>query len=458
MATPEVEGLLKDARLVIDYAARAGRLPDDTLPKAVAAVEQASTADALPETASLVTALNAAVRAIAPMTLIELRAGRSPFEARSQKAPRILLLCVLPCILVGLVYYTQLLHQEETAVKALQQIQDARPLDKLNTVRRMAELERVLEKRDSHYDQYHRAITELRDLHERIWSVSLLVQAAADRADWDSLSLFRWLFGNSSPSQPQPSSTAAARTTSISTTEAGAQPLSSGAAVAVEPAIPVPATATQNGPSDPIAEAWALCARAPSASSTGSGTPEELNEGKKVSADNPWFCGVLADLKSEFLFATILKQGLKYSGSMPFILSFSYTIQADMAKLNGWVLPLLYGLLGASVFLMRNLLDPRTANTDLFSSLLRIALGGIAGIVIGWFWVPAPSKGAELVAITSVPFALAFLAGFSIDMLFSLLDRLNRTISDEPGRGTPPNAASSNVVAPSPTGVPQEGQ
>jgi ABC-type proline/glycine betaine transport system permease subunit len=94
------------------------------------------------------------------------------------------------------------------------------------------------------------------------------------------------------------------------------------------------------------------------------------------------------------------------------------------------------------------MLDTRTPNINFLPSVLRMALGGIAGIVIGWFWVPAPSKGAELVAITSAPFALAFLAGFSIDILFSLLDRLNRAISDEPGRGAPPVVLSSKVSSP----------
>ena len=54
-----------------------------------------------------------------------------------------------------------------------------------------------------------------------------------------------------------------------------------------------------------------------------------------------------------------------------------------MAALNGWILPLLYGLLGATVFPMRNILDTRTPHIEVFSSILRIALGGIAGIVIG---------------------------------------------------------------------------
>src|SRR5262249_19241020 len=81
--------------------------------------------------------------------------------------------------------------------------------------------------------------------------------------------------------------------------------------------------------------------------------------------------------------------------------------------------------------LVGTMLTPRLPIIEARPSILRIAVGGAAGIVIGWFRVPAPSHNAELAAVTSTPFALAFLAGFSIDILFSLLDRLNRTIADD---------------------------
>lgn len=446
MATPEVvKELLEDAQLVIGYAARAGRLPDDTLQKAMSAVQSPSTPDALPEIAPLVTALNTTIRAIAPMTLIELRAGRSPFNARRQKGTRVFFLLVLPIVLIGLVYYTELLHQDDIAVKALQQIQDARPLDKLNAVRKMVDLERVIEKRNAQYDQYHRAVTELRELQEKIASVSQLAQAVAARADWHFPWPFRWQRENSYPSQAQPTDTAAAGTTSVSTTEA------------VEPTTSVPSGTAQNAPYDPVAEALKRCPPTPSASTPGSSGPEEVKEGKKAVADNPWFCGVQWDLQDEFLFSTILNLGL-YSYSQLPTSGLTYKIQAHMATLSGWVLPLLYGLFGSLVFLMRNMLDPRTPNVDFFRSVLRIALGGIAGIAIGWFWVSAPSKNAELVAITSAPLVLAFLAGFSIDILFALIDRVSRMISDAPGQGPPTDSLSSEVPSSSPGGVAQGGR
>ena len=47
--------------------------------------------------------------------------------------------------------------------------------------------------------------------------------------------------------------------------------------------------------------------------------------------------------------------------------------------------------------------------------------------------------------ISSIPFGIAFLAGFSIDTLFSMLDRLNKTIENRDAKPTLPP-----VVKPAP--------
>jgi hypothetical protein len=117
-----------------------------------------------------------------------------------------------------------------------------------------------------------------------------------------------------------------------------------------------------------------------------------------------------------------------------------YATRNKVQLLVSWLLPGLYGLLGACVFLMRKLLFVSggrrgrgdTRIVDLLSLVLRIALGGLAGIIIGWFWVPtALTSNSSAIAVSSVPFGMAFLAGFSIDSLFALLDRLNRTIGQD---------------------------
>lgn len=94
--------------------------------------------------------------------------------------------------------------------------------------------------------------------------------------------------------------------------------------------------------------------------------------------------------------------------------------------LGGSILPLLYGFLGAAVFLMRRFFELQQWTQDNAAAkvFLRLGLGGISGLAIGWFWTPSTSGEAlDMVNLSTTPFALAFLAGFSIDLLFSLLDR-----------------------------------
>jgi len=104
-----------------------------------------------------------------------------------------------------------------------------------------------------------------------------------------------------------------------------------------------------------------------------------------------------------------------------------------------WILPFLSGLLGATVFLLRDSLNPLTSNFGLARVVVRLALGGVAGIIIGWFWVPTGTFGPQIGKGSSIPMALAFLTGFSIDILFSALDRLKGTLSaaQEPAKATP---------------------
>lgn len=97
---------------------------------------------------------------------------------------------------------------------------------------------------------------------------------------------------------------------------------------------------------------------------------------------------------------------------------------------TAWVLPFLYGLLGACVYVMRRLLfDARAAVAENLVILLRLALGALAGVVIGWFASPSTVGGIGASSAVSWQYVLAFLAGFSIDNMFNMLDRVNRMLS-----------------------------
>ena len=93
--------------------------------------------------------------------------------------------------------------------------------------------------------------------------------------------------------------------------------------------------------------------------------------------------------------------------------------------LGSGYLPMIYGMLGSSVFILRRCLSTDPNDYMLTSSmvqvLMRIGLGGVAGIIVGWFNIPTVEN---VTTLASTQFVLAFLAGFSIDIVFSFLDRL----------------------------------
>ena len=115
-----------------------------------------------------------------------------------------------------------------------------------------------------------------------------------------------------------------------------------------------------------------------------------------------------------------------------------------MDLLQQFILPPLYGWIGALAYILRSLSEQirlwtyRKENSVLCD--LRMLLGMVAGLAIGWFFKPSGTEvnGVGLVS----PFALAFLAGYSVDLLFTVMDRVVATFSkavpmEPPGR-TPP--------------------
>lgn len=104
-----------------------------------------------------------------------------------------------------------------------------------------------------------------------------------------------------------------------------------------------------------------------------------------------------------------------------------FTLQA----LQLYVLPLLYGLLGAFAYVLRTLtLEIRNLTYEVESNIryrLRIQLGALAGLAIGWF--TDPSSNVSISALSLSPLALAFLTGYSVEVFFSIMDKLIYTLS-----------------------------
>lgn len=96
-----------------------------------------------------------------------------------------------------------------------------------------------------------------------------------------------------------------------------------------------------------------------------------------------------------------------------------------LESLSKYLLPLLYGLLGACVYVLRTLSQEiknlvYTVESDIRFQL-RIYLGALAGLAIGWF-VTEQSAPGVLQSVT--PIALAFVAGYSVELMFSVMDTI----------------------------------
>jgi hypothetical protein len=93
--------------------------------------------------------------------------------------------------------------------------------------------------------------------------------------------------------------------------------------------------------------------------------------------------------------------------------------------LQRYILALLYGLLGASAYILRTLAAEIRARTYSEASnivfRIRLYLGTLGGMVVAWFLTPEAADGLFR---TLSPFALAFLAGYSVELLFAAMDRL----------------------------------
>lgn len=92
--------------------------------------------------------------------------------------------------------------------------------------------------------------------------------------------------------------------------------------------------------------------------------------------------------------------------------------------LNSWILPGIYGALGAVLLTLRVYVNPVQPNPRRFRTIMRIALGGFVGIVVGWFWSPQSNQLFEFANISVGLFTMAFLFGYGIDVFMNLLDRL----------------------------------
>jgi hypothetical protein len=118
------------------------------------------------------------------------------------------------------------------------------------------------------------------------------------------------------------------------------------------------------------------------------------------------------------------------------------TAQITLTAILKYILPILYGALGASAYIVRTLASEIKDSTYSLGSTiryqLRFYLGAVAGLSIAWFTSDPKAAEASAGILQSLsPLALAFLAGYSVELLFSLLDRIVSAFSGPEPKRTP---------------------
>jgi hypothetical protein len=128
------------------------------------------------------------------------------------------------------------------------------------------------------------------------------------------------------------------------------------------------------------------------------------------------------------------KQGLAYDYLRPLFPSDDRAMPALLNAVSGYALPVLMGLLGSMTYVLRRYLRSVIARllnpSDLREYIVRLVLGTVFGVAIGFFTSGNASVGAIAVPISSLGApALAFLAGYGVEPVFRMLDGLAEQFS-----------------------------
>ncbi len=421
----EVERAVHDARLLAGHAARNGKLPPDSrVYELLADLEEGRGARSTATVAALHTEIDRLARAIAPTTLKQLaRSGSFVGRMRlfgASMTPFVLGFLTL-LLTIYLAFQSSQLSQADTALREFQDWQTQQPKEKLYSAWKMYRYERVFNIQQpplAQLDAYQKLVDSARELVDKGDAIQRMLNESAKDLyvprfleghgpGWLRRFVSRLNGGDATPD--------AATNLPSSDAYFSAAPASTGAPGAKGPA-PDPAL----GPPPP--------------------DPKDCGGDGLVKVANRQPKDSVAEMNQYLSSYDCFLQHLQIQ---PVQLSYSpwpviYQTKSKVTLLTVWLLPGLYGLLGSCVYLMRELVlfnaEALTRHTRILTMLslsLRVALGGLAGIIIGWFWVPSNvGNGVALPPISSIPFGIAFFAGFSIETLFSVLDRIKSSVGN----------------------------
>jgi hypothetical protein len=390
-----VDSLLHKARALADYAVNTGQMPEDSrIFEEIDSIAQAVGRGENPAIAPLVAEMQKVCKK-AKVTVEQLMRRETLLGRLSQRAALVtpyLVGFMTLLLTLYLAFQSSELHKADLALREYQDLESERLQEKIYDAWKMYHYEHVLNAKGSplaELDRYQGLVDDSKRLYEKRSAVQeLLLYSSVIR-------YFPKFFQYHGSTQPA-------------------------AAVGSE--------AEASADSSELTKPELDCSKEPQEPLAPSANHKPAVFGSSIELDNY--------RQSIACFVQSLLIGEDYDYPM---VSMIYQTRNKVNLLVSWMLPGLYGLLGACVFLMRELLVVNKVHgdariVDLLSLLLRVALGGLAGIIVGWFWVPTSRiPGSSAIEVSSISFGVAFLAGFSIDSLFALLDRLLKNFRPSDG-------------------------
>ena len=394
-----LEKLVEDADLIANVGVRIGRLQGTEFLAALCNARQALDADAVTPAivSELQKALNAAVRDIAPITLQDLRSGWTPFAAHEKDRIGTYLFGVFSLLLIVATAFTTQIYDRARALYAtsieLQETHGAQEATRLYGLfkRNQADVLDSLTngKKDFLYEAFSKSLADLQVTNLRFLAYAPI--ASEVMRDLDMARRLKDLFGSGSNGL--------------------------------------------NPANDPRIDA--LIANYATAKDTADvDTRPKID--KSPSLANGFDAAPLSSLLVRHInelreFNSIIN--VAFDPLAPIDLSHNIVpLRDSMRFLASWVLPALYGMLGAVLFHMRRLLDPNQPNPSFMRFAYRIVLGAFGGIIAVWFWMPQATKLSQPEFATLSTFGVAFLIGFSTDVFFQALDRLVSYLSQAVGQ------------------------
>lgn len=388
------EAIAADLREAVAYAAPAGLLQDVKVVEALHAADLELARGASIDGKALALALGPVMAAISPVTLADLRGGRNPHSASNQiRAQRqqlfltafglILMLCIASTMLM--------VKSQQTALAHLDNVRIADFKSKVTALRRMVQREGDKVLTGPLAEQYHERVAEVRRISQEA-GVAVGLATEALQFPWDPITdRIKALFVKSP-------------------TAAGSDAIGSSDA------------RPQDNYLDGICSGSALAGLPPPGA---------------VHVEEPLRI-VRNDTNFDYCF---IRHLLPMAGNDTTLQTVQMAVQIRQHLVSEveWVLPFLFGLLGSVIHLMRAVGSARIAALPTLAIATRIALGGIGGVAIGWFAGGTQASTIQSVSTISLPFMLAFIIGYGIEALFSLLDRVNARVGSI-ASGAPPRS------------------